>query len=312
MGLHLLVRWLYLSGLMVLALIPLTGYTAAAALGPAVSRALGTTALGRAVLSRTAPARTALGTSVLSRAVLGTTVSDVLGTIAIVLLDLVFTVAFFVLVERAVTGFRAIEAALLLDLSGCRSGGMSGTGRCRPWLTSECSTAPPSKASSGGCSGCGSAAGFSTTAAPSWNAPWSRSASECTLDVGSILQCHSLEGGTFKSDRITVGDRCTIGTGAFVHYGVTLDDGAVLDADSFLMKGEHVPPGARWRGNPAAAAQAGRTSPARPLPPGPALSDPPPGQLLSYPPPPGQRPSYPPSPPLTTPRSPARAPSHPS
>jgi serine acetyltransferase len=126
---------------------------------------------------------------------------------------------------------------------------------------------------------------------------------ECTLDVGSILQCHSLEGGTFKSDRITVGDRCTIGTGAFVHYGITLGDGAVLDADSFLMKGEHVPPGARWRGNPAAAVPAGRTAPARPLPP---------GQAPAGPPPPGQRPFYPPAPQLTAPRSPARARSHPS
>jgi acetyltransferase-like isoleucine patch superfamily enzyme len=36
-----------------------------------------------------------------------------------------------------------------------------------------------------------------------------------------------------------------------VHYGVTMEDGAVLAADSFLMKGETVPPGARWGGNPA-------------------------------------------------------------
>ena len=81
---------------------------------------------------------------------------------------------------------------------------------------------------------------------------------ECTLNAGSILQSHSLEDGTFKSDHIAIGDRCTIGTGAFVHYGVTMDDDAVLDADSFLMKGEHVPPGSRWRGNPAADARAAR------------------------------------------------------
>ena len=83
-----------------------------------------------------------------------------------------------------------------------------------------------------------------------------RIGSECTLNAGSILQGHSLEDGTFKSGYITVGPRCTIGTGAFVHYGVNLGDGAVLDADSFLMKGEHVPPGSRWHGNPAAAAPA--------------------------------------------------------
>jgi acetyltransferase-like isoleucine patch superfamily enzyme len=30
-----------------------------------------------------------------------------------------------------------------------------------------------------------------------------------------------------------------------------MGDGAVLAADSFLMKGEEVPPDARWGGNPA-------------------------------------------------------------
>ena len=31
-----------------------------------------------------------------------------------------------------------------------------------------------------------------------------------------------------------------------------LHEGAVLDADAFLMKGQEVPPYTRWRGNPAA------------------------------------------------------------
>ena len=62
---------------------------------------------------------------------------------------------------------------------------------------------------------------------------------------------HSQEDGTFKSDHTTIGDGCTLGVGAHVHYGVTMGDGAVLAADSFLMKGEEVPPYARWGGNPA-------------------------------------------------------------
>jgi acetyltransferase-like isoleucine patch superfamily enzyme len=37
-----------------------------------------------------------------------------------------------------------------------------------------------------------------------------------------------------------------------VHYGVTMGDGVVLAPDSFLMKGEEVPPNAEWGGNPAA------------------------------------------------------------
>jgi non-ribosomal peptide synthetase-like protein len=74
----------------------------------------------------------------------------------------------------------------------------------------------------------------------------------CTLNVRSIVQAHSQESGTFKSDRIAIGSGCTLGIASLVHYGATMGDGAVLASDSFLMKGEEVPHGARWGGNPAA------------------------------------------------------------
>lgn len=74
---------------------------------------------------------------------------------------------------------------------------------------------------------------------------------DCTLNAGSSIQCHSLEDFALKSDRITIGSGCTVGVGALVHYGVTMGDGAVLAPDSFLMKGEEMPPYARWGGNPA-------------------------------------------------------------
>ena len=72
-----------------------------------------------------------------------------------------------------------------------------------------------------------------------------------TLNAGSVVQCHSQEDGTFKSDRSTIGSGCTLGVGAFVHYGVTMGDGAALEPDSFLMKGEEIPQHTRWGGNPA-------------------------------------------------------------
>ncbi|HEY4992956.1 MAG TPA: DapH/DapD/GlmU-related protein, partial [Nakamurella sp.] len=83
---------------------------------------------------------------------------------------------------------------------------------------------------------------------------------DCTLNAGSVLQGHSLEDGTFKSDHITLGDDCTLGINAFVHYGVRIGDGAVLDPDSFLMKGEEVRPHAQWRGNPATERTAGSST----------------------------------------------------
>ncbi len=74
---------------------------------------------------------------------------------------------------------------------------------------------------------------------------------DVTLNAGSYVQCHSQEDYAFKSDRSTIGAGCTLGVGALVHYGVTMGDGAVLAADSFLMKGEEIPPHDSWGGNPA-------------------------------------------------------------
>ena len=221
-GEHLLVRWIYLSGLVLVALLPFGG--AIVPFGGAIT-------------------------------------SDALATVAAALLDVAFTIGYFVLVERVVTGFRALQPrfcsiyqpafweherfwkvpsvayiqlfngtpfkSVVWRLLGVRVG--------RRVLDDGCSIVERTLV---------------------------RIGSECTLSAGSILQSHSLEDGTFKSDHITIGDRCTIGTGAFVHYGITMDDDAVLDADSFLMKGEHVPAGSQWLGNPAGDAQATRAAPA--------------------------------------------------
>ena len=73
----------------------------------------------------------------------------------------------------------------------------------------------------------------------------------CTLNAGTVVQCHSQEDGAFKSDRTVVGAGATLGVGAFVHYGVTIGEGAVLAPDSFLMKGEEIAPRGHWGGNPA-------------------------------------------------------------
>jgi non-ribosomal peptide synthetase-like protein len=71
------------------------------------------------------------------------------------------------------------------------------------------------------------------------------------LNEGCILQGHSLEEGVFKSDYIRLGNKCSIGPGALVHYGVSTGDDVVLDADSFLMKGEILDSCTGWCGNPA-------------------------------------------------------------
>ncbi|GAA3682943.1 non-ribosomal peptide synthetase [Arthrobacter ginkgonis] len=73
----------------------------------------------------------------------------------------------------------------------------------------------------------------------------------CTLNAQSCVQCHSMEDGAFKLAAISIGNDCTIGTKAFVHYSVVMGDGSALKADSFLMKGEEVPENGIYGGNPA-------------------------------------------------------------
>jgi non-ribosomal peptide synthetase-like protein len=73
----------------------------------------------------------------------------------------------------------------------------------------------------------------------------------CTFNAGAVIQCHSLEEGTFKSDRVVLEDGVTLAPAAFVHYGTHLGTGSLVETDAFLMKGEDVPAGQRWHGNPA-------------------------------------------------------------
>ncbi|MCG2623158.1 phosphopantetheine-binding protein [Arthrobacter sp. I2-34] len=75
--------------------------------------------------------------------------------------------------------------------------------------------------------------------------------SRCTLNNGTTIQSHSQEDGMFKSDYNVIGDDVTLGVAAFVHYGVTIEDGAVVTADSFVMKGTTLSRGTLWGGNPA-------------------------------------------------------------
>jgi non-ribosomal peptide synthetase-like protein len=74
---------------------------------------------------------------------------------------------------------------------------------------------------------------------------------DCTLNEMSEIQCHSQEDGTFKTDYSTLGSNVTLGTASHVHYGVIIGDGAELTTRCFLMKGEEVPAGQLWGGNPA-------------------------------------------------------------
>lgn len=85
---------------------------------------------------------------------------------------------------------------------------------------------------------------------------------DAVLNAGSVIQCHSQEDGAFKSAGITVASGACLDVGSFVHYGALVGERARIGCDAFLMKGEEVPPGAFWEGNPARAAR----HPAPPVP----------------------------------------------
>ncbi|MGI5132323.1 Pls/PosA family non-ribosomal peptide synthetase [Pseudonocardia sp. CA-107938] len=74
----------------------------------------------------------------------------------------------------------------------------------------------------------------------------------CSMNDRSLIQCHSQENDAFKSDRVVVGSNVTVGVSAFIHYGTRLGDGSIIEADSFVMKGEETGSFTRWGGNPAA------------------------------------------------------------
>ncbi len=177
--------------------------------------------------------------------------SDVLTTASTIILDVAFTVGYFALVERAVTGFRGLRPKY------CPVCQRAFWQHERYWkvpatIYIQIFNGTPYKNLIWRLLGERTGRRVFDDGCHIVERTLTRTGSDCTLGAGTTIQGHSLEDGTFKSGRITIGNRCTLGTGAFVHYGVTIDDDAVLDTDSFLMKGEHVPPHSRWRGNPAA------------------------------------------------------------
>jgi non-ribosomal peptide synthetase-like protein len=180
----------------------------------------------------------------------GTGVSEWAGTVASAVLDVAFVVCLFVLAERAVTGFRALQPRY------CSIYQVEFWRHERFWKVAPTGyvhmfDGTPFKSVMWRLLGVPVGRRVFDDGLAITERTLVSIGSESTLNMGCHLQSHTLEDGTFKSDHITVGNGCTVGTGALVNYGATMEDGSVLDADSFLMKGSHLSRGARWGGNPA-------------------------------------------------------------
>lgn len=74
---------------------------------------------------------------------------------------------------------------------------------------------------------------------------------DAALNADCGLQTHLFEDRVMKVSTVTIGDRCSIGTGAIVLYDTIMSPDSSLGNLSMLMKGESLPAGSSWVGSPA-------------------------------------------------------------
>lgn len=84
-----------------------------------------------------------------------------------------------------------------------------------------------------------------------------------TIEVGNNvalnsdcgLQTHLFEDRVMKISTVTIGDRCSVGSGAIVLYDTVMEPDSSLGNLSMLMKGESLPASSSWVGSPARIAE---------------------------------------------------------
>ncbi|MDZ7922680.1 MAG: Pls/PosA family non-ribosomal peptide synthetase [Marinagarivorans sp.] len=70
------------------------------------------------------------------------------------------------------------------------------------------------------------------------------------LNVGCTVQTHLFEDRIMKSSYLKIGRGVTIGNMSVVLYDTHIQEGAIVEAFSLVMKGETLPPHTRWQGIP--------------------------------------------------------------
>jgi non-ribosomal peptide synthetase-like protein len=74
---------------------------------------------------------------------------------------------------------------------------------------------------------------------------------DAALNADCGLQTHLFEDRVMKISTVTIGDRCSVGTGAIVLYDTIMSPDSSLGNLSMLMKGESLPAASSWVGSPA-------------------------------------------------------------
>ena len=164
---------------------------------------------------------------------------------------LLFTVVYFVLVERAATRIPGAPAAVLLDLRAALLAARTLLEAAAATSYIQVFNGTPFKNAIWRLlgvrlgrrvfdDGCGMPERTLVTIGD-----------DGTLNAGSVIQCHSQEDGTFKSDRITIGAGCTARDRRL--GPLRRDDGRRRGARPRLLphEGRGRPAHASWGGNPA-------------------------------------------------------------
>jgi acetyltransferase-like isoleucine patch superfamily enzyme len=71
-----------------------------------------------------------------------------------------------------------------------------------------------------------------------------------SLNLGATIQTHLFEDRVMKSDRLKIGNECSVGNMSVVLYSTEMKRGARLAPLSVLMKGETLPAFTHWTGIP--------------------------------------------------------------
>jgi non-ribosomal peptide synthetase-like protein len=74
-----------------------------------------------------------------------------------------------------------------------------------------------------------------------------------TVNRGCVVQTHLFHDRIMRMDRVTLREGATLGPHGIVLPGVTVGEHATVGPASLVMRGEAVPAGSRWLGNPIAA-----------------------------------------------------------
>ncbi|QDL11218.1 peptide synthetase [Brasilonema octagenarum UFV-E1] len=78
---------------------------------------------------------------------------------------------------------------------------------------------------------------------------------DVALNSNCGLQTHLFEDRVMKISTVTIGDRCSVGSGAIVLYDTVMEPDSNLGNLSMLMKGESLPASTSWVGSPARIAE---------------------------------------------------------